>query len=554
MNQFTTTSLVYLSTAYSNCNRKDIEECFYDPPLEDDGVINFLATVNEAIMETIKPKQLQDPNIYTEISPMDMIIDTWPNTYTFTKAIAESIIRKTAGDLPIAIVRPSQVSTSLKEPVCGWIDNVYGPNGAAAGIFAGLVRTGISHAEVKLNMVPVDMVANCIIAAAFGATTSIDFLVSESMRQRSHRTVSRRLSIASSKFGWSGILQGTRQEEGISSDSDVDVEGTDDEEMEDQGQEGGPSNTNPILSIETDETFEPVSGLKRKLRTRLGLLQDQTATSQTGQPSGGMKESSTPWRIKTPPVVVTNVTQYNNVIKLLNSGLQDDYKVYCIAQRIKVVTTSFRDYSTMLKLLKQNTLEHFTYLLPKNKPFKAVIKGLHTSMPSSDIKVELENRGFTPTDVRQLYSKSSPQSRTPRPLPMFVCTLVRTEGLENYRNSPIYLRELEKKNQVSEKKIEGETKVASPAAHVAGNRKPSTGQQSSANQPKSAVYVGLNQPSYSGVVKKIAKKDKQENRSSEESSDLEDLLQILKEINVGGLLQLLRKYLLRLKNAPDKTT
>nr|CAD7199535.1 unnamed protein product [Timema douglasi] len=148
-------SLVYLSTAYSNCNRKDIEECFYDPPLEDDGVINFLATVNEAVMETIKPK----------------IIDTWPNTYTFTKAIAESIIRKTAGDLPIAIVRPSQVSTSLKEPVCGWIDNVYGPNGAAAGIFAGLVRTGISHAEVKLNMVPVDMVANCIIAAAFGATT-----------------------------------------------------------------------------------------------------------------------------------------------------------------------------------------------------------------------------------------------------------------------------------------------------------------------------------------------------------------------------------------------
>ncbi|CAG2055465.1 unnamed protein product, partial [Timema podura] len=45
------------------------------------------------------------------------IIDTWPNTYTFTKAIAESIIRKTADDLPIAIVRPSQGCKTLMNPL-----------------------------------------------------------------------------------------------------------------------------------------------------------------------------------------------------------------------------------------------------------------------------------------------------------------------------------------------------------------------------------------------------------------------------------------------------
>nr|CAD7204077.1 unnamed protein product [Timema douglasi] len=113
---------------------------------------------------------------------------------------------------------------------------------------------------------------------------------------------------------------------------------------------------------------------------------------------------------------------------------------------------------------------------------------------------------------------------------------------------------MQKKNQASEKKKEGESKLACPAARVAGNRKPSTGRQSSASQPTSAGNVRLNQPSYSGVVKKLSKKDKQENRSTEESSDLKDLLQILKEINVVGLLQLLRKYLVRLKNAPDNTT
>ena len=31
----------------------------------------------------------------------------WPNTYTFSKALAEEIIEKLNGRLPIAIIRPS---------------------------------------------------------------------------------------------------------------------------------------------------------------------------------------------------------------------------------------------------------------------------------------------------------------------------------------------------------------------------------------------------------------------------------------------------------------
>nr|CAD7196221.1 unnamed protein product [Timema douglasi] len=297
--------------------------------------------------------------------------------------------------------------------------------------------------------------------------------------------------------------QGTRKEGVMASvsDGEIDVEGTDDEAMEDQ--EGSPSNT------ETDIAFEPVSGLKRKFKTRpeqevlktkaikvnnkfasLSSLQDEPSNSQTGQPSGGTNVSSTPRRIKTPPVVITNATKYNMVIKLLNTSLQDDYKVYCIAQGIKVVTTSYRDYTALLKLLKQNTLEHFTYVLPKDKPFKAVIKGLHASMPCAEIKEELEDRGFTPTDTK-----------------------------------------------------EGESKVASPPSRMAGYLKPPTVQQLSASQPTLSTNKGLNQPSYSGAVKKMAKKDKKEERDLDESFDLKDILQIIKDINIVGILQLLRKYL-----------
>nr|CAD7462541.1 unnamed protein product [Timema tahoe] len=85
--------MVYVSTAYCNCPLKEIKECFYDPPLDAEEDINYLSTTDEAVLEVLKYK----------------ILGEWPNTYTFTKSIAEDIIRKNASDLPISIVRPSQV-------------------------------------------------------------------------------------------------------------------------------------------------------------------------------------------------------------------------------------------------------------------------------------------------------------------------------------------------------------------------------------------------------------------------------------------------------------
>jgi hypothetical protein len=35
------------------------------------------------------------------------LLGGWPNTYTYTKAIAEDTVRRLAGDLPVAVFRPS---------------------------------------------------------------------------------------------------------------------------------------------------------------------------------------------------------------------------------------------------------------------------------------------------------------------------------------------------------------------------------------------------------------------------------------------------------------
>ena len=57
------------------------------------------------------------------------IIGDRPNTYTFTKAIAEELVLTECGDLPVCIVRPSIVVSTWREPMKGWVDNLNGPTG-----------------------------------------------------------------------------------------------------------------------------------------------------------------------------------------------------------------------------------------------------------------------------------------------------------------------------------------------------------------------------------------------------------------------------------------
>jgi fatty acyl-CoA reductase len=84
-------SLVHVSTAYSNCHLDSIEERFYDYPVDYEKVGALLEKVSKSEAEKLTPK----------------IIGSWPNSYTFTKALAESLIRNTAGSLPVGIFRPA---------------------------------------------------------------------------------------------------------------------------------------------------------------------------------------------------------------------------------------------------------------------------------------------------------------------------------------------------------------------------------------------------------------------------------------------------------------
>ena len=91
----------------------------------------------------------------------------WPNTYTFTKSLAESLIRKLAADLPVAVVRPSIVESSLQQPFVGWNEGV-NTSAPLSYLLGTYFRQLPSNERKCLDVIPVDLVCRglTLIAAA----------------------------------------------------------------------------------------------------------------------------------------------------------------------------------------------------------------------------------------------------------------------------------------------------------------------------------------------------------------------------------------------------
>jgi fatty acyl-CoA reductase len=91
----------------------------------------------------------------------------WPNTYTLTKSMAESMLITRGAGLPIAIVRPSIVETSTDFPFAGWNEgiNTSAPLSYLLGTYFRQLPT---NPRKCLDVIPVDMVCRgmTLIAAA----------------------------------------------------------------------------------------------------------------------------------------------------------------------------------------------------------------------------------------------------------------------------------------------------------------------------------------------------------------------------------------------------
>lgn len=148
-------ALVHVSTAYSNCDRKQVEEIFYEPPIKADKLIDMADWI--------------EPETFEKISPI--LLGARPNTYTYTKAVAESLLversKKLLPNVPIAMVRPSIVGGIWCQPISGWVDNFNGPTGVILSMMTGAIQAMHACPYYCADIVPVDIVANLLICTAW---------------------------------------------------------------------------------------------------------------------------------------------------------------------------------------------------------------------------------------------------------------------------------------------------------------------------------------------------------------------------------------------------
>ena len=95
-------SMIDVSTAYCNCELKQIDEKIYPAPVDPQSILD--------ICNILDAEKLNNPQV------TQVMIGPKPNTYTFTKQLAEHLVLTEGAGLPLAIVRPSIVGAAWREP------------------------------------------------------------------------------------------------------------------------------------------------------------------------------------------------------------------------------------------------------------------------------------------------------------------------------------------------------------------------------------------------------------------------------------------------------
>ncbi|XP_039313020.1 putative fatty acyl-CoA reductase CG5065 [Solenopsis invicta] len=144
-------SVIHVSTAYSNADRREIEESIYTTEVKPYTVVDMCENLDDETLKIIEKR----------------LIGKHPNTYTFTKNLAEQIVMTKGKGLPIVVVRPSIIGAANQEPFPGWIDNINGVTGIMTAIAQGTIRSIVSNANLMIDIVPVDFVVNTMLCACW---------------------------------------------------------------------------------------------------------------------------------------------------------------------------------------------------------------------------------------------------------------------------------------------------------------------------------------------------------------------------------------------------
>ncbi|XP_050295769.1 putative fatty acyl-CoA reductase CG5065 [Anthonomus grandis grandis] len=141
----------HFSTAYCSADIEVFEERVYEFKDNPREVIDIVRWMKPDALEVATKK----------------IIEPHPNTYTYSKRLAESLVANEKDHIPVCIIRPAVVCPAALEPVPGWVDSLNGPMGLLVAAGKGVLRSMHCIGSNKAQVIPVDFAINASIVIAY---------------------------------------------------------------------------------------------------------------------------------------------------------------------------------------------------------------------------------------------------------------------------------------------------------------------------------------------------------------------------------------------------
>ncbi|XP_031504904.1 putative fatty acyl-CoA reductase 7 [Nymphaea colorata] len=89
----------------------------------------------------------------------------WPNSYAFTKAMGEMLIGESRKDLPLVIIRPTIIESTLVDPFPGWIEGFRTAGSVIMSYGMGKLKCFPSNVNLPIDVIPADMVVNAMVVS-----------------------------------------------------------------------------------------------------------------------------------------------------------------------------------------------------------------------------------------------------------------------------------------------------------------------------------------------------------------------------------------------------
>lgn len=164
--------------------------------------------------------------------------------------------------------------------------------------------------------------------------------------------------------------------------------------------------TNPTLNLPLSNTFSVLSESTEMIEQIID-----------GPRNSASEGSSIP---KPPPIFVPEVSDINRMASFIDSIIsKSEYTYKCLnLNKVRISPLSPDAYRKLVRSLKDNEINFYTYQFKQDKSYRAVLKNMHFSTDLKDLKNSIEEYGHKVRNITNIR-----HFKTKNPLPIFFIDL-----------------------------------------------------------------------------------------------------------------------------------